>query len=251
MWDWAGGGMRYGEARKIVMRMLERMKPKEERIEAPSYEEELAWFKKQLDMYGREIYISACEADYRLFEPFEEIIKDLEFGFNPRDISVLAGPILLIPEGGRKELQQYRRAELHPLVRLAKDSHIKLYASRYRCPARFTVVRNLENALMYDEAGLGELPKNALLTENYLLSVGFGSYLSHSRKYYSDDTHSYFEREFVFLTDSELELFKRWAEKKRIDLKRYSQDHAFEFWKEYESFMKEKEMEEKKKMDSW
>ena len=238
--------MRYGEAREKVRRMLERMKPKKERIDAPSYEEELAWFKKQLDMYGREIYISACEADYRLFEPFEEIIKDLEFGFNPRDISVLAGPILLIPNSGREELKQYRRAELHPLVRLAKDSHIKLFASRYRCPARFTVVSNLESELMYDEAELGEQPKNALITENYLIGVGFRSYLSDSRKYFLDYTHSNFESEFVFLTDGELELFKRWAEKKRIDLKRYSQDHAFEFWKEYESFMKQKEMEKRR-----
>lgn len=239
--------MRYGEAREKVMRMLQRMKPKKERIDAPSYEEELAWFKKQLDMYGNEIYISACEADYRLFEPLEEIIKDLESGFNPRHISVLAGPILLIPNRGREELKQYRRAELHPLVRLAKDSRINLYASRYRCPARFTVVKNLESALMYEEAGLGEQPRNALITKNILLGLGYDSYLSKSRKYYSDDTHSNFEREFVFLTDGELELFKRWAEKNRIDLKRYSQDHAFEFWKEYESFMTQKEMEEKKK----
>jgi len=239
--------MRYGEAREKVRRMLERMKPKAERIEAPSYEEELAWFKKQLDMYGREIYISACEADYRLFEPLEEIIKDLEFGFNPRDISVLAGPILLIPNSGREELKQYRRAELHPLVRLAKGSHIKLYASRYRCPARFTVVSNLESALMYDEAELGEQPKNALITENYLTCIRLYPYLTDSRKYYSDDTHSYFESEFVFLTDGELELFKRWAEKKRIDLKRYGQDDAFQFWKEYESALRQKEMEERKK----
>lgn len=219
--------------------------------DAPSYEKEAEWFKKQLDRYGDYFVISALEGDFELYSLLEEDLLDARYfiAYSPR-IDVAAGPIIRIPYVEGLERDQKKREELNPLMRLAKRDAIRLYPLDRRMKQRFTLVENLENSIVFQPYGLGEKPKEVERTENTLFGTGllkmdFSSAISGKREVYKD-----FSDYFVFLTDGEIEALKEWAKQRRKDIEKIDIQTAREFWAEYDSAVRQKEME-KRRRDFW
>jgi len=216
--------------------------------DAPSYEKEAEWFKKQLDSYGDDIAISALEGDFELYSLLEEDLIDARYfiAYSPR-IEVAAGPVIRIPYVKGLERDQKKREELNPLMRLAKRDAIRLYPLEKRMKQRFTLVDNLENSIVFKPYGLGEKPKEVERTENTLFGTGLLKLDFLIAKSGKREVSRDFSEHFVFLTDGEIEALKEWAKQRRKDIQNIDIQTAREFWNEYDSALRQKEMEEKKK----
>lgn len=222
--------------REQILEMIERSKPKYCEIEPLSFEEELLWLKQRLDEGSSGFKISACEGDYRFYLHVEEWVRNLGSSIYPRNIEIIAGPVLLVPEEASDVLDQRKRAMMSPISRLAKDTLIYLYPARRRVPTRSYFIDGPERALAFTEAEPGERPEKAVETINTHFGAGF-AYLDLLGGHVSGiPERDCFEHDFVFLTESEFEAFKKWAKRREgryIDLKEYSLKDAKEFWEEY------------------
>lgn len=212
--------------------------------DAPSYEKEAEWFKKQLDRYGDCMVISALEGDFELYSLLEEDLLDARYfiAYSPR-IDVAAGPIIRIPYVKGLERDQKKREELNPLMRLAKQDAIRLYPLEKRMKQRFTLVENLENSIVFQPYGLGEKPQEVERTENTLFGTGLLKLDFLRATWGKREVYKDFSEHLVFLTDGEIEALKEWAKQRRKDIKNIDIETAREFWMEYDSAMRRKEME--------
>lgn len=201
-------------------------------LNQPDYDKDAAWLRKKLRTTGGKMYFSAGEARHQVYSQLED---DFRFASeeNYADIHFVAGPVLNIPEADGLNKKQEGRENLSPIVRLAKDEKIKLYAADKRVPYTFRIFEDIESANVLESYAPGENTSGAWYFYNWWVEAM-------SWKHHFDDSvrskkplRDSFLDNFLFLTDKETEELKRWSYNKHKDIRNIDLDSCREFWREY------------------
>jgi len=209
-----------------------RPQPKVEFEPALNYDKDAAWLRDRLAQYGGDIYLSAGEADPELYARVEEDLTRAKDRHNA-DIHMLAGPVISIPAVDGLKKEQQARAYLSPVVRLAKEEKISLYASEKRLPQTFELFIDIDTGHVQEPCALGEKPATGRFFYNWWVQIAEYELLVNQARFSKKPVTKDFTEHFLFLTEGEIADLRKWAASKGKDVMKLDLATCREFWGEY------------------
>jgi len=176
--------------------------------------------------------LSAGEADPELYARLEEDLGRAKDEHNA-DIYMVAGPVISIPVVDGLKKSQEGREYLSPIVRLAKEEKISLYASEKRLPQTFELFMDIDTGHIQEPYALGEKPGAGRLIYNWWVEIAECEYLVNQARFSKRPVKKDFTEHFLFLTDGEIGELRKWAAEKGKDAMKIDLKMCREFWKEY------------------
>lgn len=205
--------------------------PKVEYEPVPNYEKDAAWLREKLNQTGGYMYFSAGEADPELYSRLEEDFKRAKDEHNA-DISMVAGPVISIPETDGLKKGQEGREYLSPVVRLAKESKILLYPADKRLSHTFMLFQDIDTAKVHEPYAPGERPSEARNIYNWWIELAPYELLFNDATFWKRPVTNDFTDHFLFLTDGEIADLREWAAKKGKDVMKIDLKMCRDFWAE-------------------
>lgn len=201
-------------------------------LEQPGYDNDAAWLRKKLWTTGGKMYFSSDEAEHQIYSQLEDDFKYAQ-DENHADIHFVAGPVLNIPEVEGLKKKQEGRENLSPLVRLAKDEKIRLYASEKRLPISYRVFEDLGISNILEPYAPGENPKGSWYFYNWWVEAMSWKHRFDDAVRNKKPLKDSFLDNFLFLSDKETEELKSWAYNKHKDVRNIDLETCREFWQDY------------------
>ena len=198
----------------------------------PGYGNDAVWLQEQLKVVQDDVYISSGEAEHQVYAQLEDDLRFARDEINSR-IRFVAGPIISVPEDKKYENKQEGRENLSPVVRLAMDGKIELYAAEKRMPYSFRVFDNIAMANVLGTYPPGERPKGARYYYHWWTeSASWKSKFTEATSGKSPVKGNYLDH-FLFLTDREIADLKKLASNRGKDIGKIDLTSCREFWDEH------------------